>query len=131
LACYAVVAAAAERARAGHGPTLIEAVTYRMGPHTTSDDPTRYRSQDELDMWRARDPISRYRTYLQSTGVWTDRLERRVTAHGARVRTELRSAIFGAPDPDVLELFDAVYADITPTLAAQREQLRAELAKEA
>jgi pyruvate dehydrogenase E1 component alpha subunit len=131
LACYAVVAAAAERARAGHGPTLIEAVTYRMGPHTTSDDPTRYRSQDELDMWRARDPISRYRTYLRSTGVWTDRLEQRVTAHATRVRAELRSAIFGAPDPDVLEMFDAVYADITPTLAAQRELLRAELAKEA
>ena len=75
--------------------------------------------------------MSRYRTYLQSTGVWTERLEQRVAAHAARVRTELRDAIFGAPDPDVLEMFDTVYADITPNLAAQREQLRTELAKEA
>ena len=131
LACYAVMAAAAERARTGGGPTLIEAVTYRMGPHTTSDDPTRYRSEDELESWRARDPVSRYRTYLQNTGVWTERLEQRVDAHATRIRTELRDAIVGAPDPDVLEMFDTVYADITPNLAAQREQLRTELAKEA
>ena len=65
LACYAVMAEAAERARAGDGPTLIEAVTYRMEPHTTSDDATRYRSAAELAEWSARDPISRYRTYLQ------------------------------------------------------------------
>ena len=131
LACYAVMAAAAERARTGGGPTLIEAVTYRMGPHTTSDDPTRYRSEDELESWCARDPVSRYRTYLQSTGVWTERLEQRVDAHATRIRTELRDAIVSAPDPDVLEMFDTVYADITPNLAAQREQLRTELAKEA
>ena len=65
LACYAVIAEAAQRAREGGGPTLIEAITYRMGPHTTSDDPTRYRSQDEVDHWLALDPIARYRTYLQ------------------------------------------------------------------
>src|SRR6201998_560572 len=64
LACYAVTAEAAARARAGAGPTLIEAVTYRLGPHTTSDDPTRYRSQDELDHWQMLDPIPRYRAYL-------------------------------------------------------------------
>ena len=118
-------------ARTGGGPTLIEAVTYRMGPHTTSDDPTRYRDAAELERWAARDPISRYRIYLQGIGVWTERLEQRVTAHAARLRTELRDNIFGAPDPDVLEMFDTVYADITPELAAQRERLRAELAREA
>ena len=64
LACYAVMAEAAERAREGDGPTLIEAVTYRLGPHTTSDDPTRYRSQDEVDKWAALDPIPRYRNLL-------------------------------------------------------------------
>lgn len=131
LACYAVMAAAAERARAGHGPTLIEAVTYRMGPHTTSDDPTRYRSDSEVDHWRARDPIDRYRSYLQRTGVWTERLEQRVGAHATRLRTDLREVIVGAAAPDVLEMFDTVYADITPDLTAQREQLSAELAKEA
>ena len=131
LACYAVMAEAAERARAGDGPTLIEAITYRVGPHTSSDDPTRYRSQDELDFWIARDPISRYRTYLQAVGVWTERLEERVAARSKRLRTELREAVVGAPDIDITEMFDTVYHDITPNLAAQREQLAAELAKEA
>ncbi|KUH80148.1 MULTISPECIES: pyruvate dehydrogenase (acetyl-transferring) E1 component subunit alpha [unclassified Mycobacterium] len=131
LACYQVVAEAAARAREGCGPTLIEAITYRMGPHTTSDDPTRYRSQEEVDAWAARDPISRYRTYLQSIDVWTDRLEERVRARSKRLRAELREAIVGAEDFDVSEIFDTVYHDITPDLAAQREQLTAELAKEA
>ncbi|MET0992821.1 MAG: pyruvate dehydrogenase (acetyl-transferring) E1 component subunit alpha [Mycobacterium sp.] len=131
LACYAVMAEAAERARAGDGPTLIEAITYRIGPHTSSDDPTRYRSRDELDFWIARDPISRYRTYLQAVGVWTERLEERVAARSKRLRTELREAVVGAPDIDITEMFDTVYHDITPNLAAQREQLAAELAKEA
>lgn len=131
LACYAVMSEAAERARAGGGPTLIEAVTYRLGPHTTSDDPTRYRSQAELEPWLARDPIPRYRAYLQGAGVWTDRLEERVTAKSLRLRTELRDAVVGAPDFDIAEVFDTVYHDITPELAAQRAQLLDELAKEA
>lgn len=131
LACYAVMAEAAQRARDGGGPTLIEAVTYRMGPHTTSDDPTRYRDEDEVRQWAARDPISRYRSHLQRIGVYSDRLEARVAARAERMRTELRDAIVGAPDPDVTEMFDTVYAEITPALAEQREQLRIELAKEA
>src|ERR1700741_889971 len=74
LACYAVMAEAVERARSGGGPTLIEAITYRMGPHTTSDDPTRYRSAEEVEHWAALDPIPRYRSYLQNVGVWSERL---------------------------------------------------------
>ena len=128
LASYAVMAEAAERARAGDGPTLIEAVTYRMEPHTTSDDATRYRTAAELAEWSARDPISRYRTYLQDIGVLTERVEQRVDARSVRLRAELRDAVVGAPDPDVDELFDHVYAEITPELSAQRAQLRAELA---
>ncbi|MCT7660519.1 pyruvate dehydrogenase (acetyl-transferring) E1 component subunit alpha [Mycobacterium deserti] len=131
LACFAVTSEAAKRARDGGGPTLIEALTYRMGPHTTSDDPTRYRSDDEVAQWAARDPITRYRTYLQSVGVWSDRLEERVGARSKRLRAELRDAIVGAEDFDVTEMFDTVYHDITPDLVAQREQLRAERAKEA
>jgi 2-oxoisovalerate dehydrogenase E1 component alpha subunit len=131
LACYAVVAEAAQRARDGGGPTLIEAITYRMGPHTTSDDPTRYRSDVEVAHWAALDPIDRYRTYLQGIGVWTERLEERVEARLKRVRTELRESVVGADDFDVGEMFDTVYHDITPDLARQREQLRDELAKEA
>ncbi|KWX24346.1 pyruvate dehydrogenase [Mycolicibacterium wolinskyi] len=131
LACYAVMAEAAERARHGVGPTLIEAITYRMGPHTTSDDPTRYRSADEVDEWRARDPIVRYRTYLEFVGVWSERLQERVAARSARLCADLREAVAGAPDFDPAEMFDSVYAEITPDLARQRDQLLAELAKEA
>lgn len=129
LACYAVMAEAAERARSGGGPTLIEAITYRMGPHTTSDDPTRYRSEQEVEHWRAFDPIDRYRTYLQSVGVWTERLEERVAAKSKRLRTELREQVTDEPDIDITEMFDAVYAEITPNLAEQRAQLVAELEK--
>lgn len=131
LACYAVMAEAAARARAGDGPTLIEAVTYRLGPHTTSDDPARYRSQEELDRWLALDPIPRYRAYLQGRGLWPERFEQRVAARSKRLRTELRAAVFGAADVDIDEVFTTVFEEITPGLEAQRRQLRAELAKEA
>ncbi len=130
LACYAVVAEAAQRAREGGGPTLIEAITYRVGPHTTSDDPTRYRSADEVDHWLALDPIARYRTYLQDAGVWTERLQERVEAKSKRLRSELRASVVGADDFDVAEMFDTVYHDITPELVRQREELLTELAKE-
>ncbi|UXA05418.1 pyruvate dehydrogenase (acetyl-transferring) E1 component subunit alpha [Mycobacterium sp. SMC-2] len=127
LACYAVMAEAAARARDGGGPTLIEAVTYRLGAHTTSDDPSRYRTQEEVDRWAALDPITRYRTYLRGQGLWSDRLEDRVTARAKRMRAELRDAVFGAPDFDIDEVFATVYAETTPELEAQRQQLRAEL----
>lgn len=129
LACYAVTAEAAARARAGRGPTLIEAITYRLGPHTTSDDPTRYRTQDEVDHWAALDPIPRYRSYLQGQGLWSERLEERVIGRATRMRAELRDAVFDAPDLDVDEVFTAVYAEITPELQAQRRALRTELEK--
>ena len=131
LACYAVMAEAAAHARTGEGPTLIEAITYRMGPHTTSDDPSRYRSAEELEEWAARDPISRYRTYLERAGVWTERVEQRAAARSARLRAEARTAVIDGPDPEPGELFDHVYAEITPALAAQKRQLLTELAKEA
>ncbi|MUL48678.1 pyruvate dehydrogenase (acetyl-transferring) E1 component subunit alpha [Mycobacterium sp. CBMA293] len=127
LACYAVMAEAAQRARDGDGPTLIEAVTYRMGPHTTSDDPTRYRTADELTYWEARDPIARYRAYLERVGVWTPRLQEHVENRSHRLRTELREALLNEPDFDVTDMFDTVYADITPELARQRDELLAEM----
>jgi 2-oxoisovalerate dehydrogenase E1 component alpha subunit len=129
LACYVVMAEAATRARSGQGPMLIEAVTYRLGPHTTADDPRRYRTQQEVDRWAALDPIPRYRTYLQGRGLWSDRLEDRVAARSKRMRTELRDAVCDAPDFDIDEVFTTVYAEITPGLQAQRQQLRDELAR--
>lgn len=129
LACYAVMAEAARRARDGGGPTLIEAVTYRMGPHTTSDDPTRYRTQEEVDQWAARDPIARFRSYLEGLGLWTRRHEERIAAKAARLRTELRDAVFDAPDPDVTQVFETVYAEMTPELVRQRQELLNELSR--
>src|SRR5690606_3828090 len=69
LACLAVTRAAVERARAGEGPMLVEAFTYRMGAHTTADDPTRYRRDEERAEWEAKDPIARLRTYLEKDGL--------------------------------------------------------------
>ena len=131
LACYAVMAEAAARARGGGGPTLIEAVTYRMGPHTTSDDPTRYRAEAEVERWRARDPIARYRTYLQSVGVWTERLEERIAGArpGCGPSCGMRSST--PPTSTSPRCSTPSYHDITPDLARQRDQLLAELAKEA
>ena len=89
------------------------------------------RREEEVEHWRARDPIARYRTYLEHTGVWTQRLEERVAHRSQRLRAELRDAVITEPDIDIGEVFDTVYHDITPDLARQRDELLAELAKEA
>jgi len=127
LACAAVVADAARRARAGEGPTLIEAVTYRLGAHTTSDDPNRYRQAGEVALWEQRDPIVRFQRYLQRSGLWSDEVGRRTTESAARLRTRLREAIVDAPDPDPLEVFDRVFARGTPDLESQAAQMAREL----
>jgi pyruvate dehydrogenase E1 component alpha subunit len=127
LACLVVVEQAAARARAGEGPTLVEAVTYRLGPHTTSDDPTRYRDQAEVDAWSARDPITRCRAFLTNLDRWDDALEERARARAATLRTGLRAAVFDAPDPSPLELFDHVFTEPTAELLTQRAQLADEL----
>lgn len=129
-ACFLVTAAAAARARAGGGPTLIEAVTYRLGPHTTSDDPTRYRTDEEVAAWAALDPIERCEGYLRHLGRWDDTLAERAAATASALRTSLRDAVFDAPDGSPAELFDHVFADPPPLLATQRAELLAELGRE-
>ena len=110
LACYAATTEALERARTGGGPTFIEAVTYRMGAHTTSDDPTRYRTSAEEDYWRERDPIDRLRALLRTEGLWDDDAEAELAveadALGERVRTYVRA--LGRPAAS--SMFDHVYA---------------------
>lgn len=128
LASYAVMAEAAAWARAGNGPALIEALTYRMGPHTTSDDPTRYRTDDEVAHWAALDPISRYRAYLLDRAVIGPELITAVDQEAAAAADRLRLDIFDAPAPSPLEVFDHVYADPPAALLEQRRQLAAELA---
>jgi 2-oxoisovalerate dehydrogenase E1 component alpha subunit len=120
LASYAVTAEALERARNGGGPTLIEAFTYRMGAHTTSDDPTRYRSAADDEYWRRRDPIDRLRAHLASIdelpAAFLDDLDAEVAAFGQRIRTTVRA--MQAPPPE--SMFDHVYADPHSVLAAER-----------
>jgi len=127
VACYAVMTEAAERARRGGGPTLIEAVTYRMLPHTTSDDDRRYRTPEEVAAWSALDPIDRCRRYLEKSGLWNIGLQDQAQQKAAELRTRLRDAVFDAPDPSALELFDHVFTEPTAELRAQRELLAHEL----
>ncbi|TQO24084.1 pyruvate dehydrogenase (acetyl-transferring) E1 component subunit alpha [Paramicrobacterium agarici] len=128
LAVYAATAIAADRARSGNGPTYIEAVTYRMGAHTTSDDPTRYRTESELDEWREKDPLDRVKHYLTSMGALDDDQSAQIDEHADRVARELRAAIRALPEPEPLSFFDTVFAEPNAHLARQRSQHAAYLA---
>jgi len=122
LAVQAVTSAALDRARSGNGPMLIEAYTYRMGAHTTSDDPTKYRASDELEHWRLKDPIERVKAYLQRTGgvdqtFWTD-----LATEADDLASDLRSRCLSMPEPDMEECFDLVYAEQTDYLRAEQQR---------
>jgi pyruvate dehydrogenase E1 component alpha subunit len=123
LAVYAVTREAVRRARAGEGPTLIEAVTYRIGSHSTADDAARYRDEAEVTAWRERDPIDRYRSYLLGAGTIDDAFvhacEQEAEAWVADVRAELTAI----GEPPATEMFDHAFADPPPTLLAEREEL--------
>ncbi|MCS0635273.1 pyruvate dehydrogenase (acetyl-transferring) E1 component subunit alpha [Streptomyces sp. LP05-1] len=125
LACLAVTRWALERARRGEGPTLIEAFTYRMGAHTTSDDPTKYRADEERAAWEDKDPILRLRAYLERQGFadadWFAELEVESEALGKRVREAVRAM----PDPDHLAIFENVYADGHALVDEERAQFAA------
>ncbi|MGV0794039.1 pyruvate dehydrogenase (acetyl-transferring) E1 component subunit alpha [Mycolicibacterium sp. XJ1819] len=127
LACLAVTRWAVEHARSGAGPVLIEALTYRMEAHSGSDDPNRYRTPEDLAPWRDRDPLNRYRQFLEQRGLWTTELQDSAERTGDELAAALRRGIYDAPHPDPLELFDHVYAGGTPVLDHQRDVLRREL----
>jgi 2-oxoisovalerate dehydrogenase E1 component subunit alpha len=119
FACLAVTRAALERARAGEGPMLIEAFTYRMSAHTSSDDPTRYRESAELEEWRLKDPIERVRAYLTKNELAGDDFFESVDTEadelGRRVRHECRAL----PDPAPQAIFEHVYAGVHAQLAEE------------
>jgi 2-oxoisovalerate dehydrogenase E1 component alpha subunit len=122
LACYAVTQKALRAAREGQGPTLIEAFTYRMGAHTTTDDPTRYRLASDLEAWKLRDPIERVRAYLSRTGQADAAFFEAIDDEAKGVGASFRDACRSMPDPAPLTIFDNVYHDETPILAQEREQ---------
>ena len=124
LALYHAISDAVARARAGRGPTFIEALTYRIGAHSTSDDPTRYRSQDEVELWMQRDPQARLRRHLVHRGLLDDAAD---TALEEELNAEIAAAvnaIEALPPPDRESLFDDVYKELPWNLKEQREELR-------
>ncbi len=120
LASYAVTRAALDSARAGNGPTLVEAFTYRMGAHTTSDDPTRYRLASELEAWKLKDPLERMKSFLYKQqlvdGDFFGQLEADADALAARIR----KGCLEMDDPEPLSIFDDVYDETTPLLQEQK-----------
>jgi pyruvate dehydrogenase E1 component alpha subunit len=127
LAVYQVVAEAIAQARAGGGPTLIEAITYRMGAHTTADDPTKYRSEASLERWRQRDPISRFRTFLLEQAWLSEADDQQL---GSEVEAEIQATVAAyeaLPPLDPQRLFEVVYATAPPQLRRQEAALLRDL----
>ena len=128
LACFGAMREALHRARAGGGPSFIEGVTYRMGPHTTSDDPTRYRAKEEVDAWRRRDPIARLEAHLRGMGEFSDAQAAAVESFADRLGAELRATCLAYATKPALEIFDHVYEQPHSGIAREREEYRAYLA---
>jgi pyruvate dehydrogenase E1 component alpha subunit len=127
LACLAVTRKAMQDAREGQGPTLIEAYTYRMGAHTTTDDPTRYRLGAELEAWKLKDPVERVRAYLVRTGAADADFFAAVDAEADEVGAQVRKSCLTMPDPQPLSIFENVYAEPGPQLDSERERFAAYL----
>ncbi len=125
LAVLAVTRSALAAARDGQGPTFIEAFTYRMGAHTTSDDPTRYRLASELEEWKLRDPIARVKAYLSRSGVADADFFAAVEAEADELAARIRRGTTEMADPPGTAMFDQVYAEQTPHLAAQQVEFEA------
>ena len=123
LAVYVAAREAVDRARQGNGPTLIECVTYRLGVHTTADDPSKYRSEEEVKAWERKDPLTRFRAYLEQRKLLDDGLEQQIDDEIAAAVRRFEAA----PPADPLVAFDHVYAETPPHLAAQRAELEVRL----
>lgn len=129
LAVFAAVREALDRARRGEGPTLIEASTYRMGDHTTSDDASRYRSREEVREWERRDPLARFRAYLGRRGLWDEAAEKTVQASAAAIVEAAVAEAEARPAASARDLFAYTYAVPPPELEAQLAALEASLAE--
>jgi len=125
LACLAVTRWALDECRTGNGPVLIEAFTYRMDAHTTSDDPTRYRLADELELWKLKDPIERVRVHLVREGMADQSFFDAIQAESDELATRFRDYCINMPSPGPERIFANVYAEESPPLAAQRDEFLA------
>jgi pyruvate dehydrogenase E1 component alpha subunit len=123
LAVYAVMQRAIERARSGQGPTLVETLTYRIGSHTTADDATRYRDAAEVEAWRVKDPLARFKLFLLQRNILDEEQDRQLIV---AVEAEINAAVVEAeaiPPPAPDEFFDYMAADLSPRLQEQRADL--------
>jgi pyruvate dehydrogenase E1 component alpha subunit len=123
LACYAVTKKHMDDARSGKGPSLIEALTYRIGAHTTSDDPSKYRDPAEVAEWAAKDPLIRFEKFLRKQGIGQDFFDE-VKVAGDQLASELREGTFAMTEPPMELMFDHVYSEPHPLIEEQREWLR-------
>jgi pyruvate dehydrogenase E1 component alpha subunit len=123
LAVYATVKEAMDRAREGKGGTVIEAITYRMGPHTTADDPKKYRNDEELAYWRERDPIMRFQAYLKNKGIWNEQYEAKLNEETEKIveETVAKSEEY-VPDPKTI--FQYVYGPKLGLTKNLQEQMK-------
>ncbi len=127
LACLAVTRKAMQAAREGQGPTLIEAFTYRMGAHTTTDDPTRYRLAAELEAWKLKDPIERVKAHLIRSELAEKDFFEAVDAEADQLGARVRRSCLEMPDPEPTAMFENVYAEPNALIDAEREQFAAYL----
>jgi len=125
FAVYRATAAAVSRARSGGGPTLIEALTYRLGPHTTADDPGRYRDPEEEAEWRSRDPLARIRRFLAQQGAWDDAWQQEIEREESSGIEAAVAAAEALPLQGPEEIFEAMFAEMTQQLREQQRELLA------
>lgn len=122
LAAYAVTAKHLDDARGGEGPSMIEALTYRMGAHTSSDDPSKYRTDEELAYWAERDPIVRFRVFLEQQGVGQAFFDS-ADEEAADLASDIRRRTLELTSPSVASMFDHVYSEPHPLMEEQRRWL--------
>jgi pyruvate dehydrogenase E1 component alpha subunit len=127
---FAVITASKEavnKARSGGGPTLIEGVTFRFGPHTTADDPTKYRTEKEIEPWKPLEPLIRLRLYLKKKGLWNEEVEQKMTEEAQKEIDQAVKDVEAVPPPEPDEMFTSVFAEMTPQLKEQLEYLKSTL----
>src|SRR5687768_16143000 len=130
LAVYGAVAEAAERARSGNGPSFLEMLTYRIGAHSSSDDPRVYRDEAEVEEWKKRDPVERFKMFLISKKLWSAEKEQSARDKLSEMILETVAVAEARPPPAPETLFEDVFSDMPWTLREQREEFLAELKRE-